>query len=319
MEASQSLSDILSLSARTSTFLSVDVVGSTTLKDGEPEQDILYTFLAYHKLVTDQAYANHGEVIHITGDGLMCRFQKAADAMAAAQSILTMLAEFNTKHNRLRGTFALRLGLHTGQVLENEQLEGGRLISKTIDIAAKLQQAAGADRAYASEATVAEIPQGETHFRRIGWEAHLQLNIYELIGHSVGQDTRRKLPDKANLLLVDQELEGQAIVRKALFGKPFEVFAAYGQGQASLLMKAWEPSLVVLSVDLPWDGGWDLLRQARGNALLSATPIICSSQHTSGDVVQRCFRLGANGFLRKPFDPPQVVKRLELVMREFYR
>src|SRR5579863_1591067 len=108
MPPDQALSDYLKLSAKTSTFFSVDVVGSTQIKTGQNEQDIIYTFLAYHKLVSDLAYANHGEVANITGDGIMCRFQKPEDAALLAQDLLTQLPSFNKKHNRLTKPISLR-------------------------------------------------------------------------------------------------------------------------------------------------------------------------------------------------------------------
>ena len=101
MPPEQALSDYLKLSAKTSTFVSIDVLGSTQLKNGQNEQDIIYTFLAYHKLVTDLAYIHHGEVINITGDGMMCRFQRAQDAAELAQDLLTQLPLFNKKQNHL--------------------------------------------------------------------------------------------------------------------------------------------------------------------------------------------------------------------------
>src|SRR6185437_12323593 len=116
MEPAPALSDYLKLSSKTSTFVSIDVVGSTGLKAGENEQDVLYTFLSYHKLVSDLAYAHHGEVIHITGDGIMCRFQRAEDGIALAEALFEQLALFNKKQNRLSRPVALRAGVHTGQV-----------------------------------------------------------------------------------------------------------------------------------------------------------------------------------------------------------
>jgi len=42
------------------------------------------------------------------------------------------------------------------------------------------------------------------------------------------------------------------------------------------------------------------------------------SHETTGEIIQRSFKIGANGFLRKPLDAQQVLKRVEMVLREFY-
>ena len=145
MESGAHLSDLLNMSSRTSTFVSIDVVGSTSLKMGQNEQDIIYTFLAYHKLVSDLSYLHHGEVSNITGDGLMCRFQRPEDAARLAIDLLVKLPEFNKKQNHLTQPLTLRVGVHTGEVFENDSMTSGQLISKTLDIAAKLQQSADAN------------------------------------------------------------------------------------------------------------------------------------------------------------------------------
>src|SRR5450755_2790760 len=114
MDNGVGLSDFLNLSSKTSTFISIDVVGSTALKTAENDQDIIYTFLSYHKLVSQLTYDHHGEVFNITGDGLMCRFQRADDAAHLAQAVLRDLPTFNKKQNRLSHPLRLRVGVHTG-------------------------------------------------------------------------------------------------------------------------------------------------------------------------------------------------------------
>ena len=318
MASDPTLSDILKLSARTSTFMSIDVIGSTTLKQGEVEQDIVYTFLAYHKQVTDAAYQHHGEVIHISGDGVMARFQKADDAVAMADTLLKSLPTFNKKQNRLGREFQLRIGIHTGEVLEHESQQAGRLISQTLDIAAKLQQAASPNRALLSDVTAGQIPDAEKRFRRVGWNAALQINMFELGSGATQQQKLRQMPRPARVLIVESEPDEQAALRKALFGSQYVTFSVYNQDEAMVPLAAWEPHAVLTSVDLPWDAGWNFLRDMRSKPQFSAVPVIAASRQTTSEPIQRSFRLGANGYLKKPFDATQVAKRIELVLREFY-
>jgi len=318
MADGQELSDFLKLSARTSTFVSIDVVGSTMLKAGENEQDVLYTFLAYHKLISDLAYQYHGEVIHITGDGMMCRFQKAIDAAAMVKTALETIPEFNKKSNRLKNALRLRMCLHTGEVLEGEGQAGGNIISQTLDITAKLQQAADPDHARLSESTVQAIPDGEKHFKRIGWNASLQVNMYDFSSAATAKGPQRQLPSPARLLIVEPDIDEVARLRKALFGRSHEVFVVYTQSQATIPLAHWRPHLTILSLDLPWDSGWEMLGSIRATQGLSSMPVISTSRGGTGDLIQKCFRQGANGFLRKPMDATQIGKRVETVLREFY-
>jgi class 3 adenylate cyclase len=319
MVSNANLSDILQLSSRTSTFVSVDVVGSTAIKTGQNEQDIIYTFLAYHKLVSDLSYTHHGEVSNITGDGMMCRFQRTEDAVLLTQELLTHLATFNKKHNRLTSPLSLRIGVHSGQVYESEALGSGQLISKTVDIAAKLQQVAEPNHALCSEAVVSTLGEKAKDFRRLGWNAELGTNVFDYqVGGLSGTSQARKLPEPVRVLLVESELREIAQLKKTFFTNRYDAFTVFTQSQATLVISAWTPHLIILSLDLPWKTGWEFLTRIRADSKCSAIPIIALSHQTTGDTIQASFKIGANGFLRKPLDEQQILKRTEMVLREFY-
>lgn len=318
MSSDSALSDYMNLSSKTSTFVSIDVVESTTLKTGEAEQDVIYTFLAYHKLVSDLTYTHHGEVTNIAGDGMMCRFQRAEDAASLVESTLGQLPAFNKHQNHLSRPLALRLGVHTGQVYENQSLNAGQWISQTIDAAAKLQQSAEPNAARFSETTMNELKDRSGAYRRIGWNAALRMNVYEYQNQATAAGAKRAFPNPTHILIVEHELDEVARVKRILFARRHVPLTVYNQNQASLCMASWGAHLVLLSADLPWENGWELLASLRSEAKFSSVPIIAMSRETTGEMIQKSFRMGANGFLRKPLEDPQVVKRVEMVLREFY-
>jgi len=319
MDSNAHLSDLLNLSSRISTFVSVDVVGSTGIKTGQNEQDIIYTFLAYHKLVSDLSYAHHGEVASIAGDGIMCRFQRPEDAASLAQALLEQLSAFNKKQNHLAKPLTLRMGVHTGEVFQSESMASGQIISKTLDIAAKLQQGADANHVRFSEATASLLGDKAKEFRRVGWNAALGTNVFDFAPEGVTPDIQvRKLPEPARVLIVEPELSEIAKLKKALFGSRFDGFSVFNQNQANLAISAWAPHLILMSLDLPWKAGWELLSNLRADPQMSQVPIVAMSNQTTGETIQKSLKIGANGFLRKPIDEQQVMKRTEMVLREFY-
>jgi class 3 adenylate cyclase len=319
MDSNANLSDLLQLSSHISTFVSVDVVGSTTIKTGQNEQDIIYTFLAYHKLVSDLCYTHHGEVANITGDGMMCRFQRTEDAVDLARDFLGNLPSFNKKQNRLTKPLSIRIGVHSGQVYESESLGSGQLISKTVDIAAKLQQNAEPDHAQFSEAVVSTLGDKTKDLRRLGWNADLGTNVYDYkVGGHSGAPSIRRLPEPVRVLMIESELREVARLKKTFMAGRYDTFTVFNQNQATLVISSWPPHLIILSLDLPWKTGWEFLTSLRADHRFSATPIIALSHQTTGDTIQSSFKIGANGFLRKPLDEQQILKRTEMVLREFY-
>jgi class 3 adenylate cyclase/CheY-like chemotaxis protein len=318
MEPPQTLPEYLNLQAKTSTFVSIDVVGSTTLKTGENEQDIIYTFLGYQKLVSQLTLVHQGEVIHIAGDGLMCRFAQPAQAARAAKAILEAMPPFNRRQNHLSRPIAIRVGVHTGEVLQTEAQSSGQIISQTLDLTAKLQQYAPTNTARFSEATVSQIKDLEFTLAKAGWDARLQMQVYEYRGSDASAAAQRRLPESVRVLIVEQELDDLIKLRKVLWSRQHDAMPVFSPYQATLAVQTWKPHLILLSVDLPWDAGWEMLRDFRLQDAMSSIPILVLSGQSTGQSIERAFNKGGNGFLGKPLDEKQILKRVEMALREFY-
>ncbi|OGR89561.1 MAG: hypothetical protein A2992_03945 [Elusimicrobia bacterium RIFCSPLOWO2_01_FULL_59_12] len=318
MDPSAGLSGVADLFSKTSTFVSIDVVDSTSLKSGENEQDVIYTFLTYHKMVRELAYTHHGEIATISGDGMMCRFERADDAAAAVQNILRETPSFNKRQNRLSRPFALRLGVNTGQVYESQSMAAGQLISHTIDVAAKLQQSSLPNQARFSQETVNALIQASLPLARLGWDVNLKTTAYQYTGVEDTRVVQRTLPSPVKILLVEDDLSDLMKLRKLLWARRQEPLPAFTPPQAALCTLAWKPHVILASTDLAWDAGWELLKALRSDHQASHIPVIMMSQQTTGETVEKCFGLGANGFLRKPIEEQQVAKRVDMVLREFY-
>lgn len=123
-------------------FLSVDVVGSSELKRGEPELATEHSFAQLQKWFLETARAFGGEVHSAAGDGTMCVFRDDASALRAARALQEGAAEFNRRHNRLSRPFQIRCGVTAGEVAVDPQSSIGQMHSPVIDRAAQLQKSA---------------------------------------------------------------------------------------------------------------------------------------------------------------------------------
>ncbi|MGH6630903.1 MAG: hypothetical protein ACREB3_14335, partial [Burkholderiales bacterium] len=97
-------------------FLSVDVVGSTKMKQGETDTAIAATFQAYEEML-NRIFQEHGAwKVAWTPDGVMVCFLQLDLAVAAGQQVLKSLKDFNATDNKLRTSFRVRAGLNEGEV-----------------------------------------------------------------------------------------------------------------------------------------------------------------------------------------------------------
>ncbi|MBI4571028.1 MAG: response regulator transcription factor [Chloroflexi bacterium] len=70
------------------------------------------------------------------------------------------------------------------------------------------------------------------------------------------------------------------------------------------------PDLVVLSLDVPELPVWELVERLRA---LADTPIIVTAAEASAASLQRAFDLRVDGFLVEPFEPKELIVRLNAV------
>ena len=123
-------------------FLSIDVVGSTKMKEGEEETDIAATFQAYEELLK-HIFEEHGAwKVAWTPDGVMVCFLQVDLAVAAGQAVLKGLKEFNATENRLRTSFRVRCGLNEGEVAIYEDSKLEKVADHVIDVAGHMQKQA---------------------------------------------------------------------------------------------------------------------------------------------------------------------------------
>ncbi|MBI3924379.1 MAG: AAA-like domain-containing protein [Armatimonadetes bacterium] len=171
---------------RECTAVCVDVVDSTRLKQHADKVDVTYTFQQYHQYVTNLVRRRGGHVKDAAGDGVMCIFPTAIDAVECCQEIQSHLPAFNRRHNRLGGEgLRLRIGANTGLVLAAD-VEDARmtrdLYDYTLDLAGKVQKGAGPGEIAVTEATLRKLEPPVPVIREEYWPEY-DLTIYVLVSN----------------------------------------------------------------------------------------------------------------------------------------
>jgi DNA-binding response OmpR family regulator len=77
-----------------------------------------------------------------------------------------------------------------------------------------------------------------------------------------------------------------------------------------------QPDLVILDRDLPGMEGVDILRSLKSFAGLYRTPILMLSANRSQKSIDEAMAAGARDYLVKPFEPAELVNRVEACLRE---
>ncbi|MBI4167256.1 MAG: hypothetical protein HY508_16140 [Acidobacteria bacterium] len=132
------------------TFLSIDVVASTKMKENERELPVTITFQAYMKMLEDIFEKHSAWKQSWTPDGVMVCFLDVDAAVAAGQEVLRQLRVFNRTENLLRSRISVRCGVNEGEVpiFEDSKLE--KIAHRAIDVTGHMQKCARPDTLWLS-------------------------------------------------------------------------------------------------------------------------------------------------------------------------
>lgn len=118
---------------------------------------------------------------------------------------------------------------------------------------------------------------------------------------------------KIKLLIVDDEVDLLAELKPLMERSGYQVISAINGEQALELITSEKPDLIVLDMLMPRLDGRDVLRRLRlaGNW----TPVILLTKVNTP--VERVLSLqeGADDYLNKPFDPLELVARVQAILR----
>ncbi len=114
------------------------------------------------------------------------------------------------------------------------------------------------------------------------------------------------------ILAVDDDERVLNFLRAKLKASGYEVLTASDGTEALEQAQAQEPDLVLLDVLMPKMDGFETLKQLRR---FSAVPVIMLSAKGADVDKIRGLDLGADDYLPKPFNPDELVARVEAMMR----
>jgi diguanylate cyclase (GGDEF)-like protein len=118
-----------------------------------------------------------------------------------------------------------------------------------------------------------------------------------------------------NILVVDDDLDIARYVELNLSLEGFTVHVAHDGTEAVQKALALRPDAVLLDVMMPGLDGYEVCRRLRSNARTSHSAIIMlTAKALSADTVVG-LTSGADDYISKPFDPPELVARVRAALR----
>ena len=118
---------------------------------------------------------------------------------------------------------------------------------------------------------------------------------------------------KDKILLVEDDSTLSFIVQDALTREGFDVVCASNGDSGLRLFKESEPDIIVADVMMPKMDGFEMVRFIRLTA--PSVPVLFLTARTALDDVVKGFELGANDYIRKPFQILELVVRIKALLK----
>lgn len=116
----------------------------------------------------------------------------------------------------------------------------------------------------------------------------------------------------ARILVVDDEAIIREFVSEVL--EPLDVTQAVNGQDAIDQIPGFDPDLIITDIKMPIKGGEEVVKFSK--QFNSKIPVIIITGYTSLDIASECIRMGADGFLAKPFTITQLRDEVNRCLEE---
>lgn len=120
---------------------------------------------------------------------------------------------------------------------------------------------------------------------------------------------------KKKILVVDDEITIRTLLDKFL-SQTYDVSAmTNGQEGLNWLQAGNMPDLMIVDLEMPSMNGYEFIQNVRASGFFHSIPIMMLSGLDSSSERVKCYQLGANDFMIKPFNPEELSLKIEIILK----
>ncbi len=118
-----------------------------------------------------------------------------------------------------------------------------------------------------------------------------------------------------HILVVDDDARLRTLLQKFLAQQGFTVSVAASAMEAREFLAALSVDLIVLDIMMPVEDGFSLTQSLRRDTGNASVPILLLTARGEPDDRIRGFEVGADDYLSKPFEPRELLLRVQAILR----
>lgn len=128
------------------------------------------------------------------------------------------------------------------------------------------------------------------------------------------RDFKKKIDPKSILVIEDDETM-RAAMKKIFEMDGYIVNLAADGTELSKALEETTPDLILMDIGLPWLNGFELGQMLKEHHDLKRIPLVFVSGKTSDEDVKKAFEIGADDYIKKPFEIEKLKKTVETLLK----
>ena len=128
------------------------------------------------------------------------------------------------------------------------------------------------------------------------------------------RDAKKKLDPQVILVIEDDETMRLAL-KRILESEGYVLKLAADATELATVLDDQPVDLILLDVGLPWVNGFELAQLLKDHKDLKKIPLVFVSGKASDEDMKKAFEIGADDYIKKPFDVEKLKKTVQTLLK----
>lgn len=126
---------------------------------------------------------------------------------------------------------------------------------------------------------------------------------------------KKKLDPKVILVIEDDE-SMQAVLKRIFSQDGFDLRVAADGTELTGVLDEITPDIILMDIGLPWINGFELAELIKNHREMKKIPLIFISGQASEEDISKAYQVGADEFIKKPFEIDHLKQTVEQLLNK---